>query len=133
MKVEKQWCNMTESWCSHDQLSCGILYPLEFQGENYLNSGGHIVDCYNDLLHKLSKHELVIRWLGDLNIYIWHFWCLLFVRLTTSQHIGSRNLELHVIRISQLSWLRVIGALRFTPQWLIIITTCLCYEYYILH
>ena len=30
MKVEKQWRNMAESWCSIDQLSCGILYPLEF-------------------------------------------------------------------------------------------------------
>ena len=30
MKDEKQGCNMAESWCSGDQLSCGILYPLEF-------------------------------------------------------------------------------------------------------
>ena len=30
MKVEKQLCNMAESWCSTDQPSRGILYSLEF-------------------------------------------------------------------------------------------------------
>ena len=29
-KVEQQWCNTAESWCSGDQPSRGILYSLKF-------------------------------------------------------------------------------------------------------